>query len=198
MKSKILDNLAKEHNGYLLTSEAQKAGISRTSLQKYVKENKFSRIERGIYLSPDKVPDSLYVLQLKNTEMIYSHGTALYLHELIDKQPMQIEVTVKRGYNATHLRNKGVKTYCTKREQFENGVTIVRTSIGNPVKVYNEDKTVCDIIRRKSGMACRDFQKIMKKYVSGENKDIGRLLEYAKIEHIEEKAKDYIGLMTDL
>ena len=198
MKNDVLDELVTKYNGYLLTVEAQKADISRTYLQKYVTKNRFKRVERGIYLAPGKVVDPLYILQLKNAGIVYSHDTALYLHSFIEKKPVKIEVTVKRGYNATHLRNKGIKPYCVNKEQFESGITNIRTAEGNLVNVYNEDKTICDTIRRKDEMDCQNFQDVLKKYMRSTNKDIGRLLGYAKIEGIEKKAKDYIGLMTDL
>lgn len=54
-------------------------------------------------------PDELYILQKANPNIIYSGETALYIHELTDREYNRIEITVPRGYNATHLRKRNIK-----------------------------------------------------------------------------------------
>ena len=79
-KYEKMDSLVENNGGYLLTSAVQEAGISRTYLMRYVRERDMERVEQGIYISPDTWPDPLFILQLKNAGVIYSHETALYLH----------------------------------------------------------------------------------------------------------------------
>ena len=82
-KYEKMDSLVENNGGYLLTSAVQEAGISRTYLMRYVRERDMERVEQGIYISPGTWPDPLFILQLKNAGVIYSHETALYLHGLV-------------------------------------------------------------------------------------------------------------------
>ena len=66
-KNELMTSLIMEHNGYLMTSIVQEAGISRTYLSKYVKDRELEQVEQGVYILPEVWPDPFYVLQLKKT-----------------------------------------------------------------------------------------------------------------------------------
>ena len=63
----------------------------------------------------------------------------------MEREPTRIIVSVKRGYNATHLIKRWIKPYFIKEEKFNDGVTIVKTPFGNDVRVYDIDRTIFDI-----------------------------------------------------
>ena len=98
-------------NGVLRTSEVISKGISKTTLAKFVEKYNYERISHGIYCSPYVWKDGLYLLQLRCPKTIFSHDTALFLLDMTDQEPLQYTVTVKSGYNATHLREDGVKVF---------------------------------------------------------------------------------------
>ena len=70
--------LLQENNGYMFTAQVEKAGISRTYLAKFVKENHLEKVAKGIYISQDTWMDELYILQVCNPKIVYSGETALY------------------------------------------------------------------------------------------------------------------------
>lgn len=53
--------------------------------------------------------------------------------------PKYTSVTVKAGYNASHLRNKGIRVYQVKPDIADLGVTEVQTGFGNKVRVYDKE-----------------------------------------------------------
>lgn len=194
-KITLLDNITEQGGGYLLTSVVQKEGISRTYLSKYVKEREMERVEAGVYILPEIWPDPLYILQLKNKETVFSNETALYLHGLTEHEPKRISVSVKRGYNATHLTKRGVKTYFVRQEILNQGITEVETTYGNKVRVYDIDRTICDIVQRKDELDIQVFQTALKNYMIGNKKNIHHLMAYAHLMGIERKVRDYMEVM---
>ncbi len=190
-KFDMMDELTDQHGGYLLTSAVQQAGISRTYLSRYVKERDMERVESGIYILPEIWPDDLYILQLKNKETVFSYETALYLHGLMEREPERTCVSVKRGYNATHLIKRGIKPYFVRHELFDQGVALVKTSYGNEVRVYDVDRTICDMVQRKDEMDIQVFQTALKEYMSGSRKNIHRLMIYAQLLGVEGKIREY-------
>ncbi|MDD4565896.1 MAG: hypothetical protein PHE79_10550 [Eubacteriales bacterium] len=52
--------------------------------------------------------DGTYLLQCAHPNAVFSHETALFLHDLTDREPLQYAVTVKSGYNPVRLNEKGV------------------------------------------------------------------------------------------
>ena len=129
----ILDNLVEDGNGYLCTSQVLANGVSKPTLADYVSKRNMERVAHGVYLAEDAWPDELYQLYLSNSRIIFSHETALYLHGLMEREPKRVNVTVKAGYNASHLRNKGICVYQVKDDVYELGVTEIQTNLGNKV-----------------------------------------------------------------
>ena len=175
-----LERLIEGKDGLILTKEVEKAGIPRQYLNLLVKETKLERVAHGVYLTPDTFDDEMYRLQAKNQRAIFSHETALYLHDLTDRDPIEWSVTVPYGYNATHLRNEGVKVYTVKKSLYQMGVTELRTIYGRPIKAYNKERTICDIIRNRNNMDIAILNEAIKRYLDTKDKNIPLLLRYAK------------------
>ena len=79
---KKLDELVEKNNGILKTGDALAEGVSKPVLGKYLKLREFERMEHGIYLSPDAWMDEMYILHLRSAQAVFSHDSALYLHDM--------------------------------------------------------------------------------------------------------------------
>ena len=104
-KKEKIENFIEEYNGYLITSLVCSEDISKTYIAKYIKEHGMERVSRGVYIADDVWPDELFILQQRNSAIIYSGETALYLHGLTDREYSSVCVTVPQGYNASHLKD---------------------------------------------------------------------------------------------
>lgn len=197
MKGKFdtLDYLVEIGNGYLQTSIVLENGISKPTLADYVTKRHLERVAHGIYRSKEAWPDELYLLQLANSRIVYSHETALFLHGLMEREPTCTSVTVRSGYNATHLRKSGVKVYQVKPEVAELGVTNVSTNCGNMVRVYDMERSICDMLRHKESMDVQVFQFAMKEYMASKKKNINNLIIYSKQFKLESLVRTYTEVL---
>lgn len=191
----VLDGLVASGNGYLCTSQALSSGVSKPTLAEFVSKRKMKRVAQGIYLSEDAWPDELYQLSLSSARIVYSHETALLLHGLMEREPKYTSVTVNAGYNATHLRKKGIRVYQVKADVAELGATDVQTSFGNTVRAYNMERTICDILRNKSSMDIQIFQFAMKGYMASNQKNLNQLMVFAKRFQIEAAMRTYTEVL---
>lgn len=194
-KTEHLSKLIEMRNGYLSVSEAQELGISRAYIQEYVRKKGFERVAFGLYKSPEVCVDNLYILTLKNEKAVCSFDTALMLHGLTEREPAGIFVTVPRKYNASHLRSKGITVYQVKEEWLNLGRTIAKTTYGNEVAVYDMERTICDIFRVKDKKDPQMFVYAMKEYVKSSNKNLPRLMKYAKEFGVEEELRRYMEVL---
>ena len=96
-----LDEMLEAGGGYLLTSDVVKAGISKPVLAVYVDKRGLIRAAHGVYFSDDYWEDELFLLSVKNKAVCFSHETALFLHDLMDREPSEYTVTAKSNYNGT-------------------------------------------------------------------------------------------------
>ena len=194
-KLDLLDQLVAEGNGYLRTSQALEGGVSKPTLADFVRKRNMERVAQGVYLAEDAWPDELYLLYLLNRRIVFSHETALFLHGLMEREPAHISVTVSAGYNATHLRKRGIRVYQVKPDVAELGVINVKTSFGNNVLAYDMERTICDVLRYKDSIDIQIFQYAMKEYMSGKKKNLHRLMMYAKAFQIESNMRIYTEVM---
>ena len=194
-KSELLKKISNKNNGILRLEEATLAGISKTYVLDFVKKNDYEQVARGIYLSPDAWEDGMYILQMRYKGAVFSHETALYLLEMADREPVQYTVTMKRGYNPANPTKQGVKVYTVKKEWYNLGVTQVCTPMGHMVRVYDAERTLCDVFRGNSQVEMQDRQTAIREYVTRRKKDIPRLMEYAKMFKIEKTMKQYLEVL---
>ena len=122
-KFEILDQLVEKGNGYLLTSDALTNGISKRTLGKYVAKKNMERVAHGIYLSEDAWPDDYFLISLRNNRAVFSMESALYLHGLMEREPLHTTVTVPRDYNATHIKKQGVRVIHSGQDLYSLGIT---------------------------------------------------------------------------
>ena len=181
MKQDILKELSDDNNGYLFTAEVLRNGISKTYLGKFVKKHRYERVGHGIYAAPDIWPDELYLLQKMNPKIIFSGETALYNHKHTDREYSRIEVTVPRGYNAVHLRRKNIKVRVLKKELYELGKTVNESGYGNPIMVYDKERTICDAIIDRKKMDVQMFQISVKEYMSDPTRKLQILVKYVEV-----------------
>lgn len=194
-KFDVLDQLTEAGNGYLMTFQALEGGVSKPTLAEYVRKRKMKRVAHGVYLAEDAWPDELYQLYLLNRRVVFSHETALFLQGLMEREPAFINVTVKAGYNATHLRKRGIHVYQVKSEVAELGVIEVKTNFGNTVRAYDMERTICDVLRYKDSMDIQIFQYAMKEYMANKEKNLYRLMLYARAFQIENNMRIYTEVL---
>lgn len=114
-------------------------------------------------------------------QAVFSHETALYLHDLTDREPLNYSITVRTGYNPTNLKKDGIKVYTVKNELHNIGLSFIKTNFNNTVRVYNLERTVCDIVRSRNSIDCQVFQDTLKKYVKRSDKNLKLLMDYATL-----------------
>ncbi len=190
-----LQKLINRKNGLITTKEVVQLGIPRQYLNIFIEKNILERIERGIYITPETFEDEMYILQKKFPKIVFSHETALYLHNLTDRDPINYTVTLPQGYNLKNLEKYNVKIHWTKKENYDLGQTKTKTNFGREIKVYDKERTICDIIKNRNNMDKDVFKSSLKAYVSRKDKNLNKLIEYSKKLKIEKTLREYLEII---
>ena len=177
-------------NGYLTTKDVTDNNIPRTYLTKLIKENRIERVSRGVYIKKNELADEFVILQSKIKNAIYSNTTALCLHGFSNRIPIKYDITINNGYNGSLQKEDNVNLFYTKRELLELGVINYKLDSGNIIKVYDLDKTICDIIKNKKKIDAEIFNKAIREYFYSKKKNTLKLYEYAKKMNIYNKVRD--------
>ena len=191
----MLESLIEKKDGLILTKDVTDAGIPRTYLGSFVKEDILERMAHGVYLSRETFEDELYSLQARSSRLIYSHETALYLHGLTDRDPLQWVGTVPTGYNSTNFKNEGVKVYFVKKELHQVGATTGKTEFGRDITLYDTERTICDLIRNRNNLDADLINEAIRRYVGSREKNIPQLLRYAEQFRVQRILRNYLEIL---
>lgn len=193
--SQKLDNLIAASGGLIYTKDVTESGIPRQYISKYVAAGILEQLERGAYLSSDAFDDEMFRLQKRFPAAIFSHGTALYLHDLSDRDPLKYSMTVPTGYNAKGLKEIGADVFYVKHDLLDVGKSQAKTFLGRDVVTYNMERTLCDIVRSRKRMDISLIVDAYKQYVKRSDKDISRLMKYAEMFRVKQQVRNYLEVL---
>jgi predicted transcriptional regulator of viral defense system len=171
--------ILEDQNGVILTSDLARLGIPRTYLAILEKNGEIERVSRGVYQAPSALEDEMWLFQSRYQSSIYSHETALFLHDLTDRSPLRYSISVPSGYHSEALKQSGHKIFYVNRRLFDLGVVSARSPHGNDVRVTNLERTICDILRSRNQMDVQYLNNALKRYAARKDKKIHLLYEYA-------------------
>ena len=190
-----LQSALKQNGGIITTAQANQAGVSNERLRLLVHSGDLERVTTGIYVLPEEFADRMYIVQLRRPKIIYSHETALFLHELTDRDPINYMVTVPTGYNPTRLREDGFTVFTIKRELHEIGVTKLTTMFGNPVTVYDLERTICDCLRSRNNLDIAVVTDAVKRYAKRKDKNLSKLMQMAETFKVTKLLRGYMEVL---
>lgn len=191
----VFEQIVSDKRGIIRTADATSVGIPKPTFYKFIKDNKFEQVAHGIYLSSNGWLDAMYIVNLRSQQTVFSHETALFLHNLTDREPMEYSVTVKTGYNPSQLKADGIKVYTIKKELYSIGLTEAKTTFGNTVRAYDMERTVCDIIRSRNIIEIQTFQDALRQYTNRKDKNLRLLMQYARQLHVDKILNQYLEVL---
>lgn len=194
MPNKLLSVL-KQNGGMITTAQANDVGVSNERLRLLVRSGDLKRVTTGIYILPDEFVDKMFNFQLRRPKIIYSHETALFLHDLTDRDPISYMVTVPTGYNPTRLKEDGFTVFTIKRELHEIGVTKIETMFGNSVTVYDMERTICDCLRSRNNLDITVVMDAIKRYVKRKDKNLNKLMQMAETFKVSKLLRGYLEVL---
>ena len=190
-----LDGLLAEQDGMLQTSQAVARGIVKPIFYEYIKERKLEQVAHGIYVSEDTWIDAMFLLHLRCGQAVFSHESALFFHDLTDREPSPYAITVRRGYSTNRLKAEGLSVYTIKPELFDVGVSSGQTPFGHTVPVYDMERTICDLLRSRSRIEIQTFQGALKAYARRKDKNLRALMQYAGMFKVEKILRQYLEVL---
>ena len=186
-KEKIEELLEASEDGTITAAQVTEAGLHRSVLQEFVKSGEMYRF--GLAWE-----DDFYPLQRKYRRGIYSHDTALHLLGCSDRTLAKYTMTFPKGYNAPSLKQENLIIKRVVPENYEFGRIEIESPSGNPIRVYNLERTLCDILRG-SGSDIQIVGEAMKRYAASEDKNIHRLMQYADQLRVKPKVLRYMEVL---
>lgn len=193
--SKLL-KLAKENNGIIQTKMAVENNISKRYLRFAVQDNVLEKVRNGIYITPETMEDELYFLQWKSKNLIYSYETSAYYNGLTTRNPLTLSITTIQGNKTYQLKSQyKLEFHFVPKCKFDLGLTTVKTMYGNNIQIYDKERTICDLFSKNYVGDRYVVNESLKTYLKMEDKNLTKLLKYAKGLGVEKELKDKLEIL---
>lgn len=179
MLSEKLAAIFNDYNGTLPTKIALQQGINKETLRKAYLRGDIERPMRGVYTLPQHVFDDLFALQSVYSQGIYSHESAHYLHHYGTLAPFDYHLTFPQGYNTRSLERNRIKAHYIKKDFHNLGLTTVESLSGNPLRVYDRERTLLDLLASDTTTA-ETISEFLAEYIIHPASNLPLLKAYAK------------------
>ncbi len=174
------------------TCDIIKLNIPKVVLTRLIGKKKIERIKRGVYVLPNSLGDEYYTLLYGINDAVYSYFTALYFHNLCERVPIKYDVTVKRNYGGTLIKNEDVTLHYVDESIFDLGKVKVKSPQGQEVECYDIERCLCDLIKDKDNLYFEYVKYAFVKYYREEKHDTFKLYKYAKLMGIEKQVHEFM------
>ena len=189
-EKKVIEFLNNNH-GYITTAEFLALGINKPLIQKFINEGLIEKVSYGLYMDNSILKDEYYILQKKYPLAIFSYNTALYILNLTNRTPTQIDITVPRDKKVRGNYN----IHRVSKKYYNIGIIEAESPNGNPIKIYNAERCICDMLRTEGEFDLELQNRVLDYYFSSKDKNIDLLLEYAEIFNIYEKVNTIVEVI---
>lgn len=184
--------LIKEGNGILLTRDLKKNNIHLQYLKQLINDGDIKKVARGVYLEKNKEVNEFFLLSEKYKSGVFSHNTALYFYDLTDRTPLKIDITFP---SKVTIHDNTIKTHYANTKFYNIGITNLKLQDGTIIKVYNKERTICDIIRARNKIDPQILNTAIQEYFKSKDNDYILLMNYAKIFGIEKILRNYMEVL---
>ncbi len=191
----IVNEEFKKNGGILRTSELNNLGFSSRQINRLIESGKIKRIKHGYYELENQIyPEEVVISRLFPKTVIFLES-ALMIYGYTDRIPSALQIAVdrdsqKKQYNIDYPL---VEIFYMEPRLLKIGVDVLQIE-GVDVKVFNRDRTICDVLRYENRLEREVFTNAIQRYVKDPKIDVKRLLKYSKIFNIKNKVQTYVGM----
>ena len=192
VKTDKTKKIVKQNNRIIRTKNIDENKIHRQYLKNLVDEGYLVKVSRGLYVRPDKDINEYYIMGEQYKTGIFSHNTALYFYDLTDRTPFELDMTFPSN---VRISNDMINSHYISKDKIEIGLTTKELEDGTTIRLYDMERTICDIIRDRNKIDSQIFNTALKEYMNRKDKNLSLLYEYAKKFNILKILKMYLEVL---
>lgn len=186
-----------DHQKYITTQELKDAGLSYYRIQRLVESNQLRKLNRFSYENQTiEQEESEYAsIFLHVRQGVLCLWSAASYHGLSDVRISQHTIAIPSKARISTLPEwPPIKLVYITKERFELGRTTMSEADGS-FAIYDREKTVCDLLLHRNKTSLEDVLSALKTYLSLPDRDIPKLIRYAKQLRCYSLLKQYLEVL---
>lgn len=164
------------------------------TLQK-VQDGSLVRVKRGVFAKPGDLANVMVDIEKIIPNGILCMYSAWAYYGLTTQVPQQYDVAIKRGRKVTLPQYPSFSVHNLTDSVLNTGVTNTKIS-GYEVKIFDLEKSVCDAVKFRNKIGLDVCTEIVKNYLKRKDRNLSKLMKYAKILHVNKILEMYVTMGT--
>jgi predicted transcriptional regulator of viral defense system len=190
----------KRKGGFARMNELRAASFQTRDIAKLVQEGKIEKVKSGLYKLPKidvstNINASLVEVSHAVPRGIIALASALAHYELTTFVPSEIYVAIPLSEKPPKIKYPPLRIFYYPTRFYSVGIDEIKTSAGT-VRMYNKEKTICDMFRYRKKIGEDLALEALKNYLRRKDSNIRRLSEFAIICRVKTVMLPYIKAMV--
>lgn len=191
-----LKELFSRYNYVMTTAELTKSKVYYADIKRLLDAGLIERVRRGYYhWVMDNGESEVVIINRLFPDAVLCMETALFYYKYSDRNPMEWNFSIDKNISKlrTNVDYPFIKAYRVEPELVTLGETEGEID-SHKVRIYDRDRTICDVLRNMNKMDKEIFNKAVQGYVKDPKKNIPNLMKYAIVLRVQKRVKDMIGV----
>ncbi len=192
----ILRRIFSDYDYIMTTAQLNAEKLYYRDIQRMLEDGLIEKVKRGYYhWIEDYGKSEVVIISSLFPDAVLCMETALFYYRYSDRNPAEWNITIDK--NTSRQRTKidypFVRAYRIEPALLSIGETKGEIDF-TEVRIYDRDRTICDVLRNMNKMDKEVFNKAIQNYVKDPQKNIPNLMQYAKELRVQKRVKDLIGV----
>ena len=185
-----------QNNYIMTTAELLEAKLYYADIKQLLDEGFIERLRRGYYhWIEDDGESEIVIINRLFPDAVLCMETALFYYQYSDRNPSEWSFAIDKNVSKlrTNIDYPFIKAYRMERQLLTLGETNGEID-HHTVRIYDRDRTICDVLRNMNKMDKEIFNKAIQGYVADTKKSISNLMKYAQVLRVQKKVSECIGV----
>ena len=191
-----INDLVEEKGGLVKTSEIEALGVDYRRVLAFVDEGYLIRVKSGYYTTKYfECTEDQWIYKLFGEDGILTMESAMYVYGYLKDRPYKWSIAINKNTSKSrfNIDYPIVEPFYTEPEVMELGISEVDFANGK-MKIYTKERLICDYLKYQEKVDRDAFKKAVWAYIMDEDKDVAKLMEYAKERKVLKKVQSMIGV----
>ena len=201
----------KKHGGYALMKELKASSFQTRDIARLLKEGAIVKVKPGLYRLANIGEMVLPLPKIKGSGNMISQGiidvckaipdgviclvSALAFHDLTTFNPSEIYVAIPNAAKVPKIDFPPLRVFYFRERFYKPGIEHITTP-NCTIKIYNKEKTICDVFRYRNKYGEDLALEALKNYLSRKKANVNKLRKYAGICQVKTVMMPYLKALV--
>ena len=195
MKKQFIQDFFNANDGIIRTKQLRNAGFTHYQLNQLIQNGEVLKVKQGVYKWNDSDRSELAEVAQIVPEGIVCLYSACQYYELSTFVASAYHVAIPKKSKVVLPDYPPIKLYYWETVSYQIGQTEIKQD-GVSIKMYDLEKTVCDVIRQRNKVGLDLVREVVITYLQRSDRNLAKLVEYAGELGLKNYVSNYLNLLV--